>query len=311
MYIEVALGGATAQGDEIFNCQLEKGSTATAHEDFVSVADKIVDFNGTIYGGNYNSTTGILTSTKAADGTDLNPHVETDIGVTPISSILGNNNIYCDTGGTSVDYRSSGTITPVPVQSTLITKNITENDTYYAADDNADGYSSVTVNVSASPTWDVNMDFTGITDAYTVNGVTYNSTGAVFDSTSDYIALPFIHSSGVEIEIDVSSMSLNASQHRRFVISNTNNGLFYSRDSGKWAFYNGTTYTSEISDGSYFANSTVKIVVDTNNYWHIYKDGVLVFEPAGALALKNVTLGSTSTSMNSATITAIRMKATA
>ena len=161
--------------------------------------------------------------------------------------------------------------------------------------------------ISAS-TWKVNMDFTGITDSYTVNGVTYDSNGAVFDGISDYIALPFIHGNNVEIEIDVATMNLNSSQHRRFVISDTNKGFFYSRDSGKWAFYNGTTYTSDISDGDYFANSTVKIVVDADNYWHIYKDGVLVFEPAGAFALKNVTIGSTSTSMNNVTITGIRMR---
>lgn len=36
---------------------------------------------------------------------------------------------------------------PEAVQPTLITKQITENDTYAAADDNADGYFEVAVNV--------------------------------------------------------------------------------------------------------------------------------------------------------------------
>lgn len=41
----------------------------------------------------------------------------------------------------------------IPTSGTLITKNITANDTYNAEDDNADGYSSVTVNVpSSAPT---------------------------------------------------------------------------------------------------------------------------------------------------------------
>ena len=62
-----------------------------------------------------------------------------------MSSYLGVNNIYCDTGDTSVDYRSSGTVTTVVP--TLITKTITDNGTYAAEDDNADGYSEVTVNV--------------------------------------------------------------------------------------------------------------------------------------------------------------------
>lgn len=38
----------------------------------------------------------------------------------------------------------------IPTGGTLITKNITANDTYNAEDDNADGYSSVTVNVPGS-----------------------------------------------------------------------------------------------------------------------------------------------------------------
>ena len=233
-------------------------------------------------------------------------------GLTPheIDTLYGDNNIYADTGTTTVEYRSTGTVTPVPVVPTLITKNITDNGTYYAEDDDADGYSSVTVNVPTGSAWDVNMDFTGITTSYIVNGVTFNSNGAVFDSTSDYIAMPFVHGNGVEIEIDVASMTLTADQHRRLLCSDDNKGLYYSRSSGKWCFYNGTDYASNISDGSYFANSTVKIVIDSNNYWHIYKDGVLVFEPQGALALKNVMVGSTNASINNVTITGIRIRKT-
>ena len=48
---------------------------------------------------------------------------------------------YCE-GDILVEYKAP----PAP-QPTLITKQITENGTYAAADDNADGYSEVTVNV--------------------------------------------------------------------------------------------------------------------------------------------------------------------
>ena len=41
---------------------------------------------------------------------------------------------------------------PNPVTPTLITKSITSNGTYNASSDNADGYSQVTVDVSAQPT---------------------------------------------------------------------------------------------------------------------------------------------------------------
>lgn len=62
-----------------------------------------------------------------------------------IPSMLGVNNLWHDTGDTQAEYRSSGTVTPVVP--TLITKTITDNGTYSAEDDDADGYSEVTVNV--------------------------------------------------------------------------------------------------------------------------------------------------------------------
>lgn len=63
-----------------------------------------------------------------------------------INTRLGDNNFYADTGTMSVEYRSIDTIQPAPTP-TLITKTITENGTYEAEDDNADGYSSVEVEV--------------------------------------------------------------------------------------------------------------------------------------------------------------------
>ena len=63
---------------------------------------------------------------------------------------LGNNNFYCNTGDTKIDYRSNGdVITPEPPS--LITKTVTENGTYLAEDDEADGYYSFTVNVPEPP----------------------------------------------------------------------------------------------------------------------------------------------------------------
>ena len=67
-----------------------------------------------------------------------------------INTMLGYNAFWSDEGDSEVTYRSSGTITPVvPV---LTTKTITENGTYSAEDDDADGYSQVTVNVPQGST---------------------------------------------------------------------------------------------------------------------------------------------------------------
>ena len=66
-------------------------------------------------------------------------------GLTPheIDTLLGDNNIYADTGTMSVEYRAMGTTNP----GTLVTKTISDNGTYDPANDNADGYSQVTVNL--------------------------------------------------------------------------------------------------------------------------------------------------------------------
>lgn len=63
----------------------------------------------------------------------------------PIISRLGDNTLWSD-GDLSVVYRSSGTQTLIPP--TLISKTITANGTYTASDEDADGYDTVTVNVS-------------------------------------------------------------------------------------------------------------------------------------------------------------------
>ena len=61
---------------------------------------------GTVYGGSLNLTTGVLTSTKAADGSDLAEPVEYQLDPVVIPTLLGNNNIYCDTGDSAVTYRA-------------------------------------------------------------------------------------------------------------------------------------------------------------------------------------------------------------
>ena len=67
----------------------------------------------------------------------------------PIISRLGDNTLWSD-GDLSVVYRSSGTQTLIPP--TMISKTITANGTYTAAADDADGFSSVVVDVPTGAT---------------------------------------------------------------------------------------------------------------------------------------------------------------
>ena len=102
--------------------------------------------HGGIYGGYYNSKTGVLTSTKASDGTDLATPVEIQLDPVEIRTHKNFNAIYNDRGNSEITYRTQATITPV--YPALMTKNITQNGSYDAEDDNAYGYDTVNVNVS-------------------------------------------------------------------------------------------------------------------------------------------------------------------
>lgn len=63
--------------------------------------------------------------------------------------------------------------------STLITKNITQNGTYNASSDNADGYSSVSVNVAGTtPTGTLNITANGVYDVTNYASVDVSVSGS-------------------------------------------------------------------------------------------------------------------------------------
>lgn len=117
--------------------QIEVGSAVTAYTEYVEPTTHTANLGRTIYGGSVDVVNGT--------GTDENGNDFTFTPV-PILSRLGDNTLWSDDGDLSVIYRSSGTQTLIPP--TLISKTITENGTYSAEDDNADGYDEVIVNVS-------------------------------------------------------------------------------------------------------------------------------------------------------------------
>lgn len=203
----------------------------------------------------------------------------------------------------------SGVTVNVPSGGTLIQKNITQNGTYNASSDNADGYSQVTVSVQGGGGDAFVFDFTKLTG--TDRGVVYSNNGAVFNSASDCIVLsPMVMHNDFTIEIDVAQMQLVSGDHRRFVMPNETDGFIY-RSTGKWSFYANNYWAtdSNITDGSYFDDSLISIYIDANGYWHVYKDGVLVYEPNRALTVYNqIFIGSTGgQSINNATIKSVKI----
>lgn len=152
--------------------------------------------------------------------------------------------------------------------------------------------------------------------------MTYSQDGAVFDSTSDLKfgkigtlrAIDLFHDyyvsySSITIEVKVKSMALVSGDHRRFIMGSTNSGLIY-RSTGVWAFYSGSWQDFSETDGSFFDNSTVKVVIDSGNKWHIYKDNVLLWEPTKQYAISEGQIGSSdSQSINNAVIEWLKIDA--
>jgi len=123
------------------------------------------------------------------------------------------------------------------------------------------------------------MDFTKYTGVF--RGVTYNSSGATFPASGSANTIIPYFAGGMTLYLDVASMQLASGDHRRFIMANTDRGFIY-RSTGKWSFYNGSWEDSSITDGAFFDGAKVKVYVDANNKWHIYKDNILAFEPTGA-----------------------------
>ena len=69
----------------------------------------LVTFGDTIYGGTFNSVTGILTSTLDSDGTPLETPVMIEITPVDINTLAdGITNIFCNTGDTDISYIVNG-----------------------------------------------------------------------------------------------------------------------------------------------------------------------------------------------------------
>lgn len=145
----------------------------------------------------------------------------------------------------------------------------------------------------------------------TNSGVFLNENGAVFDAASDYLWFYSALENRITIEIDVVQMSLGTGNTKRVVnegLSN-GNGLCWNYN-GKWAFTSGnSTVNSEITDSGYFDGHTLKIVIDSESKWHIYRDSDLVFEPNVALSLsqRRFNVGASSKSIDNAIISAVRV----
>ena len=90
------------------DCGLFEGVLTTSDFEAYSGDNYPVSFGDTIYGGTFNSVTGILTSILDSDGTPLETPVTIELTPVEIDTLDGINNIFCDTGDSDISYIVNG-----------------------------------------------------------------------------------------------------------------------------------------------------------------------------------------------------------
>ena len=140
----------------------------------------------------------------------------------------------------------------------------------------------------------------------TVSGVSFSSSGALFTTANANINTA-ITSNDITVYIDVDALNIVAGTNKRLLMASDATGLIY-RSTGYWGVYasNNWMMTDE-SDATIFDGSKIKVYIDENNYWHIYKNNELFFEPNAAVPITSLVIGSTTTSINGAILTGVRI----
>lgn len=120
----------------ISDLMIELGSTPSTYEAY-SGDTYPVSFGTTIYGGYFESETGVLTSTKDSDGTDLATPVEYQLSKVDVILKAELSNLWCNTGDCEVEYytpSSGGSVSPI-FSSTLLVDNSAQATSFTLSDD--------------------------------------------------------------------------------------------------------------------------------------------------------------------------------
>lgn len=167
--------------------------------------------------------------------------------------------------------------------------------------------------------WDFRVSLNAINNgtAVTLAGSSRRTqNGVEFYGQDGYVSLPVnLLQMGYTYEIHIASLNMAyTGTHNRVFMFTTNNSHdagFLWRSSGKWAVWDPVNLWQEssITDKDYFNDSVLKIKITTDGKWHIYKDDVLIFEPANAITLRYTAfvLGATTQGCYNMTISEFRI----
>ena len=221
--------------------------------------------------------------------------------------------INIDTNGTyDVTNKASAVVNVSGGGGTLGTKTITENGTYNAGDDNLDGYSQVTVNVTSSGSTDYEWDFTtganlvdsigGRLTAILHGNAAYNSEkgGILIPDSTSAIEFPMVLGARRRYYVTFGEFGVTSyGFSNRFFGFGSNNDNYPSRGFGA---YTASSYilqysasTAPISEENYaeysaLPNSTIGLQVGRNNdgsakngFYAIKPDSTSVYGSHGAM----------------------------
>ena len=145
------------------------------------------------------------------------------------------------------------------------------------------------LNLFAEYAWDFTKSLTSINNGTDVvlSGATRTASGIVLSGSYDYIRLPSsLIKPNYTFEITIDSLSVQSpSNNNRLFMFHTDSGLVWRGATGKWGVWDSSNnwQESNITDKNYFDDCVLKIVIDGDYKWHIYKDDTLVFEPPNAI----------------------------
>jgi len=246
-----------------------------------------------------------ITAIMSWDGTDFsvsvndrsNTYTLTKSGVTPYY----NPNYEFEFGGQN---KSSYSIAAVGAEISMDETYLKQGETVIWGVEKSSG--------NSIDEWDFTSSYIGTIrnlEATHSTNTTRTDEGVIFNDASDYVKLPLMYD-GLTIEIDIGEMTLpSLSSHQRFIMSTAEKGFIY-RSTGYWAFYNGSWVDSSESDRSFFNNSTLKIKIDSDGIWSIYKNDALWWTPSLPLKIdtSSIMIGSSGgQSITSAKISGARI----
>ena len=192
---------------------------------------------------------------------------------------IGNKGVTVPSGSNSDDLATL--IGQISGSSTLVTKTITANGTYSALDDNADGYSSVTVAVPNA---------FSITDVSNTSGTTAQITAGTGASTNHTIHLEFTDSTDTDINLYytdslIGTMITAYSPSGDWTYSSKtvdsaalDNTTWYQRPSETWeTIWNSPTNFNYEPDGDYpycWISDLGNVTIAVGSVWRITYDNV-------------------------------------